>query len=224
MEPQMMSAFRQPLVYQRRKMNIFTAVFGICWLIVDHYQSYDAAVMKSRLIQIVKDKGYEKREAAFKLSSGGLSHDYIDMRRALSSGPDLELAARCLMGCLDEKKIFFDAIGGMTMGADPVSHAVALLGVKSWFSVRKQEKAHGTKQRIEGAVLAENTKVVLVEDTVSTGRSLLEALDVLRETNVQITALCSLLDRSSDMSQRMEKEKIPYLSLITYQDLGIDPL
>ena len=191
---------------------------------MDHYQAYDAAAMKNRLIRIVKDKGYEKRETAFKLSSGGFSHDYIDMRRALSSGPDLELAARCLMGLLGEKKVLFDAIGGMTMGADPISHAVAVLEAKSWFSVRKQEKAHGTKQRIEGAKLDADTKVVLVEDTVSTGRSLLEALDVLRDTKVQITALCTLLDRSFDMSRRMEEEKIPYLPLITYQDLGIGPL
>ncbi len=78
-------------------MNLFYAVSGICWLIVDPMIPDDTSGMKKRFIQIVKDKGYERRQEAFKLSSGGLSHDYIDMRRALSDGADLELAAKFLM-------------------------------------------------------------------------------------------------------------------------------
>ena len=205
-------------------MNLFYAVSGICWLIVDPMIPDDTSGMKKRFIQIVKDKGYERRQEAFKLSSGGLSHDYIDMRRALSDGADLELAAKFLMRSLEERNITFDVIGGMTMGADPISHAVAVVGAKSWFSVRKQEKAHGRQQRIEGALLNGEKKVILVEDTVSTGRSLLEAFDVLKEARVEVTALCTLLDRGLSMAEKMDGEKTLYIPLITYQDLEIDPL
>ncbi len=205
-------------------MNLFYAVSGICWLIVDPMIPDDTSGMKKRFIQIVKDKGYERRQEAFKLSSGGLSHDYIDIRRAFSDRAHAASAANFVMISFEERNITFDVIGGMTMGADPISHAVAVVGAKSWFSVRKQEKAHGRQQRIEGALLNGEKKVILVEDTVSTGRSLLEAFDVLKEAKVEVRALCTLLDRGLSMAEKMDGEKTLYIPLITYQDLEIDPL
>ncbi len=184
----------------------------------------DTDKLKNEFVGIVKSKGYVRQEIAFRLSSGGFSHDYVDMRKALSAGNDLKLAARYLLTTLEIEGIDFDAVGGMTMGADPIAHAVAILSGKSWFSVRKQEKTHGTKQRIEGASVDANTKVLLVEDTVSTGRSALEALEVLRNEGAQITALCVLLDRGVGMTEKMAEQKIRYLSLLTYKDLEIDHL
>src|SRR6185437_1305103 len=101
------------------------------------------------------------------------SHDYVDLRRAVSDGADLRCAAEAVIEFLAEHAIVFDAIGGMTMGADPVAHAVALLGGSRWSSVRKTEKSHGTGQRIEGAIIGPGVRVVVFEDTTSTGKSLL---------------------------------------------------
>src|SRR5579875_2664300 len=83
---------------------------------------------REELRQLVRRRGYERREEAFVLSSGGTSHDYVDLRRAVALGEDLALAAEAVLHALEEAAVSFDVIGGMTMGADPVSHAAALLG------------------------------------------------------------------------------------------------
>jgi orotate phosphoribosyltransferase len=175
---------------------------------------------------LVLEKGYERREEPFVLSSGGTSRDYVDLRRAVSRGRDLELAARGVVHALERAGIGFDAIGGMTMGADPVAHAVALLTGTAWFSVRKAEKAHGTGRRIEGAVLGTGTRAVVFEDTVSTGRSLLEALEVVRASGAGVVALCTLLDRGEALSAELGSRgvDVPFVRLLTYRDLGISPL
>lgn len=174
----------------------------------------------------MKARGYERRQEAFRLSSGGESRDYVDLRQAVSRGEDLAAVARAVLGCLEEAGIVFDVIGGMTMGADPVSHAVALLSHKAWFSVRKAEKGHGTGRRIEGAELREGTRAVVFEDTVSTGRSLLEALEVVRASGAEVVALCTVLDRGEHLRSHLAGEDggPPYLPLLTYEDLGIEPL
>src|SRR5579871_4919349 len=136
-----------------------------------------ALQLRAQLSAMVLERAYERREQAFQLTAGGFSHDYVDMRRGVARGEDLALAARTVIEVTRSLEIAFDAIGGMTMGADPVAHAVALLANKQWFSVRKAEKTHGSKRRIEGANLDSSMKVLVFEDTVTTGRSLLEALE-----------------------------------------------
>lgn len=179
------------------------------------------------LAAVVRERGWERREAAFVLSSGGTSHDYVDLRRAVSCGPALELAARAVLECLATGGYGadrFEAIGGMTMGADPVAHAAALLSGRSWFSVRKSEKHHGLGRRIEGATLSDGVPVVLFEDTVSTGGSIFEAYDVVAATGAEIVAACTLLDRGELASERFAALSTPYFALLTYLDLGIDPI
>ena len=182
--------------------------------------------LRGDLLGLVLSRGYERREQAFALSSGGSSHDYVDLRRAVSRGWDLSLAARAVAAGLEGAGVAFDAIGGMTMGADPVAHAVALLNGCSWFSVRKAPKEHGTARRIEGAELSAGRRVVVFEDTVSTGRSLLEALEVVSATPSEIVGVCTMLDRGEHLSSRLEELglTVPYVRVLTYEDLGIEPL
>lgn len=176
------------------------------------------------LRRLMLDKGYERREEAFGLSSGGTSHDYVDLRRAVAHGPDLELAAAALLETLRAARLDFDALGGLTMGADPVAHVAAVLSGKSWFSVRKAEKHHGSRRRVEGAELGPGVRAVVFEDTVSTGRSLLEALEVVEATGASIVAVCALLDRGTATATQLSGRPFPYLVLLTYADLGIEPL
>lgn len=177
-----------------------------------------------RLRTVILERGYLRREQPFRLSSGGMSYDYVDLRRALSRGADLAAAAEALIAALQERAPGFDAIGGMTMGADPIAHAVAMLAGASWFSVRKQEKHHGAGRRIEGAALEPGQRVVLIEDTVSTGRSILEALDVVAASGANILLACTLLDRGELASARFSERGVPYFRLLSYEDLGIEPI
>jgi orotate phosphoribosyltransferase len=181
----------------------------------------DATVMSEtdlhdELRQLVLARGYERREQPFPLSSGGMSHDYVDMRRAVARGADLRTAGLAVVSALARHGVVFDAIGGMTMGADPVAHAVALLTDGSWYSVRKAVKDHGRQQRVEGATIGPGVRVVVIEDTVSTGRSLFDAYEVV--------AACTILDRGEAIAPRFAELGVPYVAVLSYRDLGIEPI
>jgi orotate phosphoribosyltransferase len=176
------------------------------------------------LVELILARGYLRREEPFRLSSGGLSHDYVDMRRAVGRGADLALAADAVVAHLAAHGVDFDAIGGMTMGADPVAHAVALTTGAGWFSVRKQEKTHGSGRRIEGAEIAAGMRVVVFEDTVSTGGSILDATAVLRDAGADVVYACTLLDRSELAAPGFAALGIEYGCLVTYRDLGIEAI
>jgi orotate phosphoribosyltransferase len=179
---------------------------------------------RGALLAVVRERGYQRREEPFRLSSGGLSHDYVDLRRAVARGEDLALAATAVLEHLAAAGIAFDAIGGMTMGADPVSHAAAVLGGVDWFSVRKEAKGHGSGRRVEGAELGPGRRVVLFEDTVSTGASFLQALGAVQETGAEVVVACTLLDRGDDARRRFAALGVPYTALLDYHDLAIEPI
>jgi orotate phosphoribosyltransferase len=180
--------------------------------------------LRESLIALVLERGYERRDEPFQLSSGGFSHDYVDMRRAVARGADLELAAKAVVEALAAAGVEFDAIGGMTMGADPVAHSVAVLTGCSWYSVRKAAKDHGTGRRIEGGAVVPGVRVVVMEDTVSTGQSLLDAYEVVRQTGAEIVAACTILDRGEALTASMAEMGVTYLPVLTYQDVGLEPL
>ena len=183
-----------------------------------------AAELRAVLTEVVRLRGYTRADEPFKLASGGTSYDYVDMRRAVANGADLALAAEAVIATLDESGIEFDTIGGMTMGADPVAHAVAMLADSSWFSVRKAEKDHGTRNRIEGNRVGADSLAVVFEDTISTGRSVLEALDVVLQSGATVVAAVTLLDRGEQAGREFAARNVAYIPLLTYRDLGIEPL
>jgi len=191
---------------------------------MDEPADVSAAQLRAVLCEVVRMRGYSRASEPFRLSSGGTSYDYVDMRRAVANGADLALAAEAVISTLDEAGVEFDTIGGMTMGADPVSHAVAMLADTSWFSVRKAEKDHGTRNRVEGNRLDANSTAVVFEDTVSTGRSVLEALDVVVASGANVVAVVTLLDRGDAATRLFAARAVPYIPLLTYRELGIDPL
>ncbi|MHB1508246.1 MAG: orotate phosphoribosyltransferase [Acidimicrobiales bacterium] len=178
----------------------------------------------SELRRIVLARGYERREEPFALSSGGMSHDYVDLRRAVARGEDLRSVGLALAGDLATRGFDFDAIGGMTMGADPVAHAVAMLTGRAWYSVRKDAKRHGQQRRIEGTPIGEGVRAVVLEDTVSTGKSLVEACMVVRESGAEVVAACTILDRGNEVAPRLAGMGVRYFALLSYSDLGIEPI
>jgi orotate phosphoribosyltransferase len=173
------------------------------------------------LADLVRTTGYERREEPFQLSSGGWSHDYVDGKFAVSSGEALRQVSEAAAEAIGEP---FDAVGGPTMGADALAHGISIVTGASWFSVRKEPKGHGRRAWVEGARLDNGDRVLIVEDVVSTGASLLKAVDRVAELGVNVVAATALLDRSPQVAERFASAGIRWVPLLTWEDLGIEPL
>jgi orotate phosphoribosyltransferase len=180
----------------------------------------DPAV-RSSLAELVLRTGYERRVEPFQLSSGGWSHDYVDGKHAVARGTDLRQASQAVIDAVGEA---FDAVGGPTMGADALAHGVAMLSGRGWFSVRKEAKGHGRGAWVEGTRLASGDRVIVVEDVVSTGGSLLRAVERIRDLGAVVVAATALLDRSPAVGPRFAEAGIRWAPLLTWADLGIEPL
>src|SRR3977135_4309667 len=120
---------------------------------------------------LVRTRGHERREEPFKLASGQLSHDYIDGKYAVDTGERLTIVSRAVAALAARSGIEYDAVGGLTMGADPLAHGVAMVTGKAWFSVRKEQKQRGRGQWVEGTRVEPGTRVLLVDDVISPGGS-----------------------------------------------------
>lgn len=181
----------------------------------------------TRLAQLrdtVLAHGHLRLPDPVELSSGAMSRDFVDGKRALARGADLRLACECMVDALAEAGIEFDAVGGLTMGADQFAHGVALVADTLWFVVRKEPKGRGTNKLVEGAELGPGVRVVVVEDVVSTGASLLRAVDAVRAEGAEVVAVVTLVDRGEACAPELAGRGLPYLPLLTYRDLDIDPL
>jgi len=175
-----------------------------------------------QVLEIVERRGHRVLDEPFELRSGARSRHFVDGKRALARGDDLRLAATALLELLRETDVTFDAVGGLTMGADHLAHAMALVaGDVEWFSVRKATKGRGTNQRVEGAELGAGTRVVVVEDVVTTGGSILEAVEAVRATGATVVFATSMVDRGDDGAAALAAVGVPYRTLLTYRNLGI---
>jgi orotate phosphoribosyltransferase len=111
------------------------------------------------------------------------------------------------------------------MGADQFAHVVAVVGDTGWFVVRKERKGRGTNQLIEGMPLDASSRVVLVEDTVTTGGSIVKAFDaVIEESGAQVVAAVTICDRGDAAAEFFAGQGVPYFALVSYTDLGIEPV
>ncbi len=181
---------------------------------------------RARLLQVVRERGLIQFDEPRELASGELSRDFIDAKKALSRGVDLRLACSVIAGSVAAAGIEFDAVGGLTLGADQFSHGIAahLADHREWFVVRKQPKGRGTDQLVEGAVLSEGTRVLLVDDIVTTGGSIRTAHERVVATGATVVAAVTLVDRSDIASVFFAEQGVPYLPVFTYRDLGIVPV
>lgn len=180
--------------------------------------------LRSQVRDLISRYGHERRDEPFKLSSAGWSYDYVDGKRAIARGARLRLVGEAITELARSQGVGFEAVGGMTMGADPIALAVAIEANVEWFSVRKEPKRHGKQKRIEGAELAPGTPVLLVDDVTTTGRSILESLTAVEETGAAVVLASPLVDRGELTREEFERRGIRYAPLLTYKDLGIDPV
>ena len=151
---------------------------------------------KKRLLKIIKKDAFFREKIT--LSSGKVSDYYIDARRVTLSAEGVYLCGKIILDILKSEKV--DAIGGPTLGADPMLGAIGVLSFEmgkpiNTFIVRKAPKPHGKQQQIEGPLLHPDTKVVLIDDVSTTGKAFLESIDVLNKMNIKTpTAIC-IVDR-----------------------------
>ena len=176
---------------------------------------------RQRLKELLIERSLERGD--FTLASGRRSHYYVDARRTTMSAEGQFLVGKVGLQAVRDAGHAPTHIGGLTMGADPVSYAIAH---ESWmdgrpidaFSVRKSTKEHGTGQRIEGG-LPRDASVVLVEDSMTSGGSALKALDALREHGVDVLAVLTVVDREEGARQRFDELELPLIALFTGNEL-----
>jgi orotate phosphoribosyltransferase len=154
------------------------------------------------------------------LSSGQRASWYIDLRRVLLDGRAAPLAGRVMLEATAD--LSFDAVGGLTLGADPVAtammHAAAAGGrILDAFVVRKTEMAHGLQRRIEGPDVA-GRRVLAVEDTSTTGASVLTAVDVLRAAGADVAGVAVIVDRGA--RAQVTGRGLPYRAAFELADLA----
>jgi len=157
------------------------------------------------------------------LSSGATADYYVDLRRITLDGAAAPLVGRVMLDLVADLRP--DAVGGLTMGADPVAtamlHAAAARGERlDAFVVRKEGKAHGLQRRIEGPDVA-GRRVVAVEDTSTTGGSALTAVAALREAGAEVLAVAVIVDRDTGARERVEAEGLPYRYAYGRAELGL---
>lgn len=178
--------------------------------------------LRDQVIALVRQRGHERREEPFRLASGQLSHDYVDGKYAIDSGPRLRLVGMAFVEAANSLGVSFDAVGGLTMGAEALAHGIAMVANCRWFSVRKEPKPRGREQWIEGTRLESGTRVLLVDDVVSTGGSIMKAYDHVIDTGASVVGVVTLVDRGESGRQLFAKHGVPYTTLVTYSDLGIE--
>ncbi|MDQ3461990.1 MAG: orotate phosphoribosyltransferase [Actinomycetota bacterium] len=180
--------------------------------------------LRDRVLSIVVERGHEELDDPVQLSSGELSSHFVDAKKALARGTDLALACRALLERVELAGIEFDAVGGLTLGADQFAHGAAIVGDKDWFVVRKARKGRGTNKLVEGAELSSGVRVLLVDDIVTTGGSIRQAYEAIGETGAEVVAAVTLVDRGDSAVEFFAEVGVPYFPLLTYQDLEIPPV
>ena len=171
----------------------------------------------SALITLLAERSAKR--GRFKLASGRESDFYVDARLTTMSPEGLALIGPLALSALRKAGWEVDAIGGLTLGADPISYAISYASAASAhplraFTVRKEPKAHGTGKLLEGPV-GEGDRVVVIEDVITTGGSALRAIDAVRNAKASVTGVLALVDREEGGRQAIEHTGVSVVSLVT---------
>lgn len=178
---------------------------------------------REKLIELIKQRALQFGE--FTLASGQTSTYYLDGKQITLNSLGLNLVS---LGLLDlVKDVEFAAIGGMSIGADPIIGGVLAVAAKDGrdldgFMCRKEAKGHGTNRYIEGPV-EPGDKVIVIDDVVTTGGSALLAVDRAKEFGLEVVLAVGIIDRLQGGAEAFAAREIPFRSLLTIHDLGVEP-
>ena len=175
--------------------------------------------IKSELIEQIKQKAVVHGKVI--LSSGKEADYYVDLRRVTLDAVAAPLVGQAMLDAT--KDLDFEAVGGLTLGADPVATAMMHVAkqngrVLNSFVVRKEGKAHGLQRRIEGPDV-KGKKVLAVEDTSTTGGSVLIAVQALQEAGAIVVGVAVVVDRGA--GKKIEDAGLKYISVVSLQELGL---
>ena len=179
---------------------------------------------KPRLVELIKSLSVVHGKVT--LSSGIEADYYVDLRRSSLHHEAAPLIGKVMLDLIDSANLGqIDAVGGLTMGADPVAaailHQAALRGrVLDAFVVRKQAKQHGMSRQVEGPDVA-GKQVVVLEDTSTTGASPLAAAEALEIAGAKVLAIATVVDRNTGAKEAIESKGYRYYSAISLCDLGL---
>jgi len=180
------------------------------------------ADLKKKLLVLLEKDALKKGD--FTLSSGKKSTYYLDGRIITLTPEGAYLVAGIVLEMIRGKDIA--AVGGPTLGADPIVGAVAALShiekikIKT-FIVRKQTKDHGARRQIEGPALGKGEKVILVDDVATTGKALIEAKDLLDKEGIRIEYALVIVDRQEGAAENLAKAGLKLLSIFTIKDFNL---
>ncbi len=180
-------------------------------------------VREKRLLALLRERSYEDREVT--LTSGRKSPYYVDGKQTTLHPEGATLTGELFYEKIRSFDVEVDAVGGPTLGADPIVTAVIIASYRRrdpipGFIIRKAPKKHGTMQWIEGVKsLRPGASVVLVEDVMTTGGSLLKAVEIVRELGYTVALAGVLLDRLEGGGAALEAASVPFFSLFTIKDV-----
>ncbi|MDK8244881.1 MULTISPECIES: orotate phosphoribosyltransferase [Corynebacterium] len=174
---------------------------------------------KARLAELVKELAVVRGKVT--LSSGKEADYYVDLRRATLHHEAAPLIGKLLREMTADLE--FDAVGGLTLGADPVATAVMHAAGRpiDAFVVRKEAKKHGMQRRIEGPSIV-GKKVLVVEDTTTTGNSPLTAVEAVRAEGAEVVAVATVVDRATGAADALHEAGLDYRFLLGLEDLGLN--
>lgn len=180
----------------------------------------DEQTLKQELLKLIQEKAVVRGER--KLASGKISQYYIDGKQVTLDPQGLFLAAKVILHMA--QAVSADAVGGPTLGADPLAAAVSVLSSQSGkplkaFIVRKEAKDHGMQKMIEGPALAPGDKVVMLEDVITTGGSVLKAIQEVESLGAKVVKTICLVDRGEGGSETLASYH--YAPIFTLSDLGL---
>ena len=175
--------------------------------------------IKSELIEQIKQKAVVHGKVI--LSSGKEADYYVDLRRVTLDAVAAPLVGQAMLEAT--KKFDYEAVGGLTLGADPVATAMMHEAKKQGrilnsFVVRKEGKAHGLQRRIEGPDV-KGKRVLAVEDTSTTGGSVLTAVEALNEAGAIVVGIAVVVERGA--GKKIEDAGLKYVSVVSLQELGL---
>jgi len=185
--------------------------------------SFDAT--RRRLIDLIERQALQR--GSFTLASGRTASFYLDAKQVVLDAHGAMLVGRAILLRLQALGELPEAIGGMSIGADPITAAaVTMAGVAGLplkgFMVRKEPKGHGLQRFVEGPVAA-GQRVVIVEDVTTTGGSSLLAIDRATEFGLRVERVVTVIDRLAGAAEAFAARGIPLEPLVTIRDLGIEP-
>lgn len=179
---------------------------------------------RETLIQVIKERSFQySSEPKFKLTSGAVSNFYFNMKKTTQSPDGMYLVGKIVFEKIKGLNFHPDAIGGLTMGADPIAYAVAMYSYNvkdpiQAFVIRKEPKEHGLKLPIEGNVKA-GDHVIIIDDVITTGGSTIKAINIAKEYGLIIVAVLVLVDRCEQNGrQNIEKMGYPVYDILTIND------